>query len=259
MSGFMVSWQAIWRTLGAAGVLVAIALIVLPTSASPKGQVAKGQVTISGGNRSAHVRISVVRDTLAITGGDVKGCEQSTRPGCRLGAVSSVLVRMGPYPDKVEVLDPLPVPLTVHLGGGSDKFIGNNEPDRCYSEGAKRNRCIGGGGDDVCITGQRNSDCVGGPGDDVCKHGAGSDGCWGDAGDDLCSWGPGRTAATAVRATTASTAAPTPTSSTAAPGATGVAAAPAGGSLTPASWAPGIEDEAGREGVTQERPRRPVG
>ena len=84
-SGFMISRQAIWRTLGAAGVIVAIALIVLPTSASPKGQVAKGQVTVSGGNRSAHVRISVVRDTLAITGGDVKGCEQSTRPGCRLG------------------------------------------------------------------------------------------------------------------------------------------------------------------------------
>ncbi|MGZ8666194.1 MAG: hypothetical protein ACXWZM_03660 [Solirubrobacterales bacterium] len=192
MSGLTVSRQAIFRGLGAAGALVAIALIVLPTSASPKGQVAKGQVTISGGNRSAHVRIHVVRNTLAVTGGDVKGCQQSTQPGCRLAAVSSVMVRMGPYPDKVEVLDPLPVPLTVHLGGGSDKFIGNDEPDRCFSEGSIRNRCYGMGGDDVCITGERNSDCVGGPGDDVCKHGAGSDGCWGDAGDDVCYMGSGK-------------------------------------------------------------------
>jgi hypothetical protein len=45
--------------------------------------------------------------------------------------------------DKVEVLDPLPIPLTVHLGNGSDKFLGNDEDDTCYAEGAKRNRCYG--------------------------------------------------------------------------------------------------------------------
>jgi Ca2+-binding RTX toxin-like protein len=180
------------KALAALCGIVALCIAFVPTSASPKGRVAKGQVTISGGNRSAHVRIYAVRNTLSVTGGDVKGCRQSTKPGCSLAGVSSVLVRMGPYPDKVEVLDPLPVPLTVHLGGGSDKFIGNGEPDRCYSEGSIRNRCIGGGGDDICITGQRNSDCVGGPGDDVCKHGAGSDGCWGDAGKDVCYMGPGK-------------------------------------------------------------------
>ncbi len=179
----------IWIALLALSGLLAISLVAIPGNASPKGRVAKGQVTVSGGNRSAHVRISVFRDALQVTGGDVKGCEQTA---CRLGTVSSVLVRMGPYSDKVEVLDPLPFPLTVHLGNGSDKFIGNDEPDRCYSEGAIRNRCIGGGGDDVCITGQRNSDCVGGPGDDVCKHGAGSDGCWGGAGNDVCYMGSGK-------------------------------------------------------------------
>jgi hypothetical protein len=131
------------KALAALCGIVALCIAFVPTSASPKGRVAKGQVTISGGNRSAHVRIYAVRNTLSVTGGDVKGCRQSTKPGCSLAGVSSVLVRMGPYPDKVEVLDPLPVPLTVHLGGGSDKFIGNGEPDRCYSEGSIRNRCIG--------------------------------------------------------------------------------------------------------------------
>jgi serralysin len=170
--------------------VLAISLIAIAPAASPKG---KRQIEVSGGGSSAHVRLSVVRGSLAVSGGDVKGCENAAgRPGCDLKGVGSVLVRMGPYNDKVEVLDALPVPLTVHLGGGSDKFIGNNEPDRCYSEGSIRNRCIGGGGDDVCITGQRNSDCVGGPGNDVCKHGAGSDGCWGDAGQDVCFMGPGK-------------------------------------------------------------------
>ena len=48
---------------------------------------------------------------------------------------------MGPSSDKVEVLDRLPIPLTVYLGAGSDKLIGNGEPDTCYPEGTKRNRC----------------------------------------------------------------------------------------------------------------------
>ncbi len=56
----------------------------------------------------------------------------------------------------------------------------------------RRNRCVGGGNDDICITGQQNSDCVGGPGDDYCRHGDGSDGCWGGPGDDVCVMGPGQ-------------------------------------------------------------------
>jgi Ca2+-binding RTX toxin-like protein len=110
---------------------------------------------------------------------------------CPLDDVGSIEVDMGPSGDMVKVLEALPVPLTVHLGDGSDKFIGNGEPDTCYSEGARRNRCIGGGGDDICITGQQNSDCVGGAGDDYCHTGAGSDGCWGGPGDAVCKMGPG--------------------------------------------------------------------
>lgn len=126
--------------------------------------------------------------------GDPAGCrfaryrKVATCPLARAGAVE---VDMGPGGDTVEVIDTLPVPLTVHLGDGSDKFIGGGEPDTCYSEGARRNRCIGNGGDDVCITGKENSDCVGGPGDDYCQTGAGSDGCWGGPGDDVCRMGAG--------------------------------------------------------------------
>lgn len=121
------------------------------------------------------------------------GC-QNTHPGlrCPLHSYGMVEIVTGPGDDKVEIENPLPVPLTVHLGGGSDIFIGNDEADRCYSEGAKRNRCYGNGGNDVCITGNRNSDCVGGPGNDYCKHGNGSDGCWGGPGNDVCVMGGGQ-------------------------------------------------------------------
>jgi Ca2+-binding RTX toxin-like protein len=111
---------------------------------------------------------------------------------CPLGGAGELEVDMGPSGDMVEVLDRLPMPLTIHLGAGSDKFIGNGERDTCYSEQSRRNRCIGGAGDDVCITGNQNSDCVGGPGDDYCHTGAGSDGCWGGAGDDVCRMGRGQ-------------------------------------------------------------------
>lgn len=122
---------------------------------------------------------------------------------CPLAGAGMIEVDMGPSDDKVEVLDPLPIPLTAHLGAGSDKLIGNSERDTCYPEASKRNRCYGGGGNDVCITGQKNSDCVGDGGDDYCRHGAGSDGCWGDfspkpddprqgaPGNDICRMGPG--------------------------------------------------------------------
>ena len=123
---------------------------------------------------------------------------------CRLSDVGSILIEMGPSSDKVEVLDAMPVPVTVYLGDGSDKFLGNAEPDTCYPQAARRNRCYGGAGDDICITGPRNSDCVGDGGNDYCKHSTGSDGCWGDfstqpddprqglPGDDTCLMGPGK-------------------------------------------------------------------
>ena len=89
------------------------------------------------------------------------------------------------------MLDPLPVPLTAYLGSGSDKLIGNAEADTCYPQGTRRNRCIGGPGDDICISAPVNTDCVGGAGDDYCRVRDGSDGCWGGPGRDVCVMGSG--------------------------------------------------------------------
>jgi len=85
----------------------------------------------------------------------------------------------------------LPVPLTAYLGAGSDKLIGNAEADTCYPQQTPRNRCIGGGGKDACISGPVNTDCVGEGGDDFCQTRSGSDGCWGGPGNDICLMGRG--------------------------------------------------------------------
>jgi hypothetical protein len=163
------------------------------TAASPQGQ-----VVVRGAASGSHLELSMRGNDLVVEGwlapGAGVGCRLRHNRNlavCRLDGAGAVEVDMGPSGDFVEVLEALPVPLTVHLGGGSDKFIGNGEPDTCYSEGARRNRCVGGGGDDICITGERNSDCVGGAGDDYCQTGAGSDGCWGGPGNDVCRMGPG--------------------------------------------------------------------
>lgn len=157
------------------------------------------RIVVHGAASGSHLELSVRGGHLVVEGwmaeAQPTGCrfERYRKTAvCPLAPAGSVELRMGPSGDKVEVLDRLPVPLTAYLGDGSDKFIGNGESDTCYSEGAKRNRCIGRGGDDICITGQRNSDCVGGHGDDYCQHGAGSDGCWGGPGRDVCRMGPGQ-------------------------------------------------------------------
>ncbi len=169
-------------------------LAVVPSIAS-----SESVLVLHGSQGTSHPRFSVEGSDLVLGRSQGmhypsgSGC-RNTHPGfrCPLGAYGRVEIVMGPSDDKVEIDSPMPVPVTVHLGGGSDKFIGNDEPDTCYSEGAKRNRCYGGGGNDVCITGNRNSDCVGGPGDDYCRHGDGSDGCWGGPGDDVCVMGAGQ-------------------------------------------------------------------
>lgn len=173
---------------------IGVLLTLGGTQATPQGK-----VVVHGAASGSHLRISTDGNRVL-----VRGQMAHARPaGCRfaryrrlavcpLRGVGLIEVDMGPSADFVEVLDRLPVPLTVYLGDGSDKFIGNGEPDTCYSQGAKRNRCVGGGGNDICITGQRNSDCVGGAGNDYCRHGAGSDGCWGGPGRDVCVMGPGQ-------------------------------------------------------------------
>jgi Ca2+-binding RTX toxin-like protein len=180
------------------GALAALfALAALALFATRTG--AEGQIVIIGADSGSHLRLTVNGDDIVVDGymapGDQPGCritDPRTSAVCPTAGVSSIQVTMGPSGDKVEVLDPLPIPLTANLGAGSDKLIANGEPDTCYPEGTRRNRCIGGGGDDICITGPRNSDCVGGPGNDYCEHSTGSDGCWGGPGNDICKMGPGK-------------------------------------------------------------------
>ena len=154
---------------------------------------------VSGADSGSHLRLTVSGENIMVDGymapGRPTGCRVTRErllAVCPLAGVSEIEVDMGPSGDMVEVLDRLPIPLTVYLGNGSDKFIGNGERDTCYPQGARRNRCVGGGGNDICITGPRNSDCVGGPGNDFCKHETGSDGCWGGPGQDVCLMGSGQ-------------------------------------------------------------------
>ncbi|HEU4904637.1 MAG TPA: hypothetical protein VFT19_00790 [Solirubrobacterales bacterium] len=175
------------------GLAAALVLALFCAPATPQGQ-----IVVHGAASGSHLELSVNGNNLVVNGWMARrageGCRLAGRSlaVCPLRGVGRIEVRMGPSGDFVEVLDRLPTPLTVRLGDGSDKFIGNGEVDTCYPEGARRNRCIGRGGDDICITGNRNSDCVGGPGDDYCKHGAGSDGCWGGPGRDICIMGRGQ-------------------------------------------------------------------
>jgi hypothetical protein len=172
----------------------ALLLALFCASATPQGK-----VVVRGAASGSHLELSVrdgrlvVEGWMAPTAGP--GCRLAHHRNlaiCRLRGAGGVEVDMGPSGDFVEVVEKLPVPLTVHLGDGSDKFIGNGEVDTCYSEGARRNRCVGGPGNDICITGDQNSDCVGGAGNDYCKHGDGSDGCWGGPGRDICIMGAGQ-------------------------------------------------------------------
>ncbi len=156
----------------------------------------EGQIVIHGAHSGSTLELQVRGKRLVVEGymsrSHPRGCHFTRyrmAASCPLRNVGSIVVRMGPSGDFVRVLNRLPVPLTAHLGAGSDKFIGNGEPDTCYSEGTRRNRCVGGPSRDICITGNRNSDCVGGAGNDYCQTGAGSDGCWGGPGRDVCRMG----------------------------------------------------------------------
>src|SRR6186997_758129 len=176
------------------GVLMALALLATPTAATPAGQ-----IVIFGSHKGSTLTLSVRGGKVVVKGRMARhspvGC-RFTRGHrvavCRTRHASRIEVKMGPSGDLVRVAERLPLPLTVYLGAGSDKFVGNGERDTCFPGAARRNRCVGGPNNDVCITGPRNSDCVGGPGDDYCRHGTGSDGCWGGRGNDVCVMGPGQ-------------------------------------------------------------------
>ena len=172
--------------------LAALLLLLTAGAATPEGL-----IVIRGPASGTHLRLSVSGSSLLVTGPmseATEGCGLSLDHGaatCSLAHVGAIEIDTGPADDKVEVLSPLPVPLTVYLGDGSDKFIGSAERDTCYPQGTPRNRCIGEGGDDVCVSGPVNTDCVGGGGSDFCKTSVGSDGCWGGPGDDVCVMGAG--------------------------------------------------------------------
>lgn len=174
--------------------LAALALLVLPSIASPAGR-----IVVFGAASGSHLKVSKGGGDIVVEGAmasaQPRGCHFTTGHRvavCPSAGVGGIEIETGDSGDFVEVLDPLPFTLTTHLGGGEDKFIGNAEKDVCFPEGSRRNRCIGEGGDDVCITGSQNSDCVGGDGNDYCRASAGSDGCWGGDGDDVCYMGPGQ-------------------------------------------------------------------
>jgi len=171
----------------------ATALVLIPaTGATPENR-----VVIRGAGSGTHLRLSVSGDTLYVTGpmaGLSRDCRFLRGHGearCSLRDAGAIEVITGPSDDKVEVLERLPLPLTAYLGAGSDKLIGKGERDTCYPQASRRNRCIGGGGRDICISGRRNTDCVGGRGNDYCRTRGGSDGCWGGPGRDVCRMGAG--------------------------------------------------------------------
>jgi Ca2+-binding RTX toxin-like protein len=180
------------RALAAFAVAALLLLVAASTATT------EGRIVIHGAEAGTHLRLSVIGGDLLVTGPmaeATEGCELA--PGnvaatCALSDAGQVEVDTGPANDKVEVLNKLPVPLVAYLGDGSDKLIGNGEPDSCHPQGTPRNRCIGNGGNDICIGAPVNTDCVGGPGNDYCRTSDGSDGCWGGPGNDFCSMGAGQ-------------------------------------------------------------------
>src|SRR5215210_2379830 len=182
---------------GWALVVVAVAAVLCALALPSSADTAK-RIVIKGAESGSHLNVTVRGDRLVVRGLMARrghsGCRLvrwRVKAFCGLRRANAITIDTGSSGDLVEINDRLPVPLTVYLGGGSDKFIGNGERDTCFSQGARRNRCIGRGGNDICITGNQNSDCVGGRGNDYCRHGKGSDGCWGGPGRDVCIMGPG--------------------------------------------------------------------
>jgi Ca2+-binding RTX toxin-like protein len=177
---------------GALSILLS-ALVLLCAFVGSAGS--QGEIVIRGVRSGSHLQLSINHSRLVVEG-QVARHQADCRPtrrgvSCPLAHAGAVIVETGPAADKVEALEPLPVPLTAYLGDGSDKFIGNAEDDTCYPQGTPRNRCVGGAGRDICISGPVNTDCVGGSGRDYCQTSAGSDGCWGGPGNDVCRMGRG--------------------------------------------------------------------
>ncbi|HVD37828.1 MAG TPA: hypothetical protein VNC15_03225 [Solirubrobacterales bacterium] len=173
--------------------VIALVALAIPNAAAPARK-----IVIYGANSGSKLTLSKRHHKILVKGNMARhhprGCHFTRghrRALCSTGHVDRIEIQMGRSGDFVRIKRKMPVPVVVYLGPGHDKFIGNGERDFCFPGGARRNRCVGRGNNDVCITGNRNSDCVGGPGNDYCRHGRGSDGCWGGRGNDVCVMGPG--------------------------------------------------------------------
>lgn len=180
------------RKLAALALAALVLLVTAPATAIPAGR-----IVVYGSHVGSTLTLSTKNGRIVVKGKmsrrHPRGCRftRGHRVAVCTRRASSIEIQMGPSGDLVRVAERLSMPLTVYLGPGSDKFIGNGERDTCFPGGSRRNRCVGGPNNDVCITGPRNSDCVGGAGNDYCRHGTGSDGCWGGPGNDICLMGPG--------------------------------------------------------------------
>jgi len=156
------------------------------------------RIVIHGADSGSHLRLSMSGGKLVVEGwmarSTPRGCHFTRYRQiavCSLRRAGAIELRMGPKGDFVEVLDRLPVPLTAHLGDGSDKFIGNGEPDTCYPEGARRDGCWGGPGRDICIMGPGQDGCHGEGGRDYLYGGPGADKLYGGSDRDHCDGTPG--------------------------------------------------------------------
>lgn len=178
------------------GSLAVLALALLTSSATATTPI---EIVIQGPEASSsHLQLTMDGDNLIVNGtleeGKQAGCEVThghNALSCPLSEAVYVAINMGSDSDKVEVLDKLPIPLTIHLGDGSDQFTGSDEADMCYPEGDANNSCDTGGGNDTCIMVTETNKCTGGAGNDICKASAGGDACYGGPGDDVCKMGPG--------------------------------------------------------------------
>jgi hypothetical protein len=185
-----IRWAPLWA--------VVLAGAVLPTATATSA----GRLTVEGPpEEESKLTLSAEGPALLFTGKlnsetVPSTCESLSRKGnefrCPITGDSAIEVVMGADADKVEVLSPLPLPLTVNLADGAGLMVGNEEEDTCISEGADASsRCIGNGGDDVCVTNGGSNACEGGPGDDLCETGEGEDLCKGGPGNDVCKMGSG--------------------------------------------------------------------
>src|SRR5829696_594803 len=115
------------------GVLSVLAFLATPAAATPAST-----IVIYGAQSGTTLTLGTKGDKIVVKG----NMAERHQPGCRFvrghrvavctGRANAIEIRMGNSGDFVRVKERLPVPLTIYLGGGSDKFIGGGERDTCF-------------------------------------------------------------------------------------------------------------------------------